>query len=77
MNPSKLDCEKALENMPAPNVLAISIFASGYIPPSKAIEYVASLQSIKGVSVGVSREKHAIETFRLLKESLAQSCCKA
>lgn len=71
MNPSKLDCEKALENIPVPNVLAISIFASGYILPSEAIEYVASLQGIKGVSVGVSREKHAVETFRLLKERLA------
>jgi hypothetical protein len=71
MNPSKLDCEKALENIPVPNVLAISIFASGYIPPIEAIEYVASLQGLKGVSVGVSKEKHAVETFRLLKKGLA------
>lgn len=70
MNPSKLDCEKALENVPVPNVLAISIFASGYIPPTEAVEYVVSLQGIKGVSVGVSKEKHAVETFKLLKERL-------
>jgi len=74
MNPSKLDCEKALENLPVPNVLAISIFASGYVTPSEAAEYFTSLQGMKGVAVGVSREKHAVETFRFLKERLRRRC---
>lgn len=70
MNPSKNECEKVLKEMPKPNVLAISILASGYFQPSEAVEYIATLPNIRGVSVGVSKEKHAVETFRLLKEKL-------
>jgi hypothetical protein len=70
MNPSRPDCERTLKDMPKPNVLAISILASGYIPTREAVEYVAALPNIKGVSVGVSKEKHAVETFKLLKETL-------
>jgi hypothetical protein len=70
MNPSKGDCERALREMSKPNVVAISILASGYFQPSEAIEYIAALPNIRGVSVGVSKEKHAVETFRLLKEKL-------
>ena len=73
MNPSKADCERVLEDMPKPNVLAIGILASGYFQPSAAIEYIATLPNIKGVAVGVSKEKHAIETFQLLKEKLVQN----
>jgi hypothetical protein len=69
MNPSKTDCERALRDMPEPSVLAISILASGYLQLKEAIEYIAALPNIKGVSVGVSKERHAVETFRLLKES--------
>jgi hypothetical protein len=69
MNPSRTDCERTLKDMPKPNVLAISILASGYIPTKEAVEYVAALPNIKGVSVGVSKEKHAVETFKLLKET--------
>lgn len=70
MNPSRGDCERVLKEMPRPNVIAISILASGYFQPSEAIEYVAALPNIRGVSVGVSKEKHAVETFRLLREKL-------
>ena len=45
-------------------------FSAGYLNPSEAIDYVATLPNIKGVAVGVSKEKHARETFRLLKERL-------
>ncbi|MEM5853660.1 MAG: hypothetical protein QW228_04800 [Candidatus Aenigmatarchaeota archaeon] len=70
MIPSKEKCEKALENLPKPNVLAISILAAGYLKPEEAVDYIAGLLNIKGVAVGVSKEKHATETFRLLKEKL-------
>jgi hypothetical protein len=73
MNPSKADCERALKDIPRPSVLAISILASGYLQPEEAIEYVAALPNIKGVTVGVSKERHALETFRLLKERLGES----
>lgn len=70
MIPSKSECEKALADIPEPVVLAISILAAGYLSPSEAISYVATLPNVKGVAVGVSKEKHARETFRLLREKL-------
>jgi len=70
MNPSKMDCEKALESTPEPILIAISILAAGYLKPSEAIDYIANLPNINGVAVGVSKESHARETFKLLKEKL-------
>ncbi|MEM2971678.1 MAG: hypothetical protein QW270_04570 [Candidatus Bathyarchaeia archaeon] len=70
MVPSKEECEKALASLPKPNVLAISILAAGYLKPEEAVDYIASLPNMKGVAVGVSKEKHAKETFKLLKEKL-------
>ncbi|MEM2523072.1 MAG: hypothetical protein QXW82_08030 [Candidatus Bathyarchaeia archaeon] len=70
MVPSREECEKALESLPKPNVLAISILAAGYLKPEEAVDYIAGLPNIKGVAVGVSKEKHAIETFKLLRKSL-------
>jgi hypothetical protein len=70
MNPSRGDCEKILADVPEPNVIAISILAAGYLSPSEAIDYITTLPNIKGVAVGVSKEKHARETFRLLKEKI-------
>lgn len=73
MVPSKEECEKSLKELTKPNVLAISILAAGYLKPEEAIDYVVGLPNIKGVAVGVSKEKHAIETFRLLKKKLKTS----
>jgi len=70
MDPSKIECEKALASLDGANVIAISILAAGYLKPPEAIEYVAGLPNISGVSVGVSKEQHARETFRLLKNGL-------
>lgn len=67
MNPSREDCEKALTNLPRPITVAISILAAGYLKLPEAIKYVATLPNIGGVAVGVSKEEHARETFRLLK----------
>ena len=70
MNPTKQACEEALRNLPAPGLVAISVLAAGYLSPSDAIGYVAALPNIIGVAVGVSKETHARETFRLLKEKM-------
>lgn len=70
MNPSRTECERALGNILEPNIIAISILASGYLKPAEAIGYIANLPNIMGVAVGVSKEQHAYETFRLLKEKL-------
>jgi hypothetical protein len=71
MVPSREECEKALAGLPKPNVLAISILAAGYLKPEEAVDYIAGLPNIKGVAVGVSKEKHATETFKLLKDRLS------
>jgi len=70
MVPSREECEKALAGLPKPNVLAISILAAGYLKPEEAVDYMAGLPNIKGLAVGVSKEKHAYETFKLLREKL-------
>lgn len=70
MVPSKEECEKALAILPKPNVLAISVLAAGYLKPEEAVDYIAGLPNIKGVAVGVSKERHAHETFKLLREKL-------
>lgn len=71
MNPSKEECEKTLLDFPEPTVITISMLAAGYLSPSEAIDYIRTLPNIKGIVVGVSKEKHANETFKLLKERLA------
>jgi hypothetical protein len=70
MNPSKEECEKALVGVGASSVIAMSILAAGYLKPSAAMEYLKRLPNLKGVVVGVSKEHHARETFKLLKERL-------
>ena len=70
MNPSRTECEKALANVPEPNTIAMSILAAGYLKPPEAINYIESLPNLVGVVVGVSKERHACETFKLLKENL-------
>jgi hypothetical protein len=47
-------------------VIAMSIFASGAIPPRPAIEYIRGL-SIDSVVFGASNARHIRETYELLK----------
>jgi hypothetical protein len=70
MAPCKEECEQALKVFSKPSVIAISIFAGGYLAPSDAIEYISALPKIKGVATGVSKERHAKETFEMLKKAL-------
>jgi len=80
MNPSRMECEKILPDSKKSMVIAISIFAAGYLNPSEAIDYIATLRNLRGVAVGVSKETHACETFRLLEDRLRlehKSLCRA
>jgi hypothetical protein len=70
MNPSGVECEKALAKIPEPNVIAMSILAAGYLKPPEAMKYVGNLPNLVGIVVGVSKEQHALETFKLLKDGL-------
>jgi hypothetical protein len=73
MNPSREECERTLDNLSSPIVLAISVLASGYINPSESLDYIVNLRNLKGVVAGVSTEKQAHETFKLFKERLIPS----
>ena len=66
MNPSQAECEKALEEIPQAEIIAISILAAGYLKPMEAIDYVRGLPNANAIVVGVSNEQQARETFRLL-----------
>ena len=70
MNPSKIDCERALRSIPETEVLAMSVLASGYISLPEAIDYVNSMPQLKGVVVGVSKKNHACD-FRVFREALS------
>lgn len=73
MNPSRTECEIALGKAASATVIAISVLAAGYLTPSDAIDYIASLPAMGGVAIGVSKEKHARETFSLLRQRLASN----
>jgi hypothetical protein len=66
MNPSQNSCEQALLKVEGGEVIAMSLLASGYLKPPEAIDYINTLPNITGVVVGVSKEHHARETFKLL-----------
>jgi hypothetical protein len=68
MNPSKTACEEALRKACGADIVAMSILASGYLKPPEAIDYVRALPNLTGVVVGVSKERHARETFALLRD---------
>jgi hypothetical protein len=70
MNPSREDCEKALKSLDEPVLIPISIMAAGYLKLEDAANYIGDLPNIRGVVAGVSKEKHAQETFKLLKKKL-------
>ena len=71
MNPSREECEKALADVGSSSVIAMSVLAAGYLKPPEAIDYIKNLPNLKGVVVGVSKEHHARDTFKLLKERIA------
>jgi hypothetical protein len=70
MNPSKADCEKALEKLDKSEVIAMSILAAGFIKPNEATGYLKNLPNVSSVVVGVSRAQQAKETFGLLRQKL-------
>jgi hypothetical protein len=71
MNPSKEACEESLQIAVGSEIIAMSVLAAGYLRPPEAIDYLRDLPNISGVVIGVSKEHHAQETFRLLRRTLA------
>ncbi|MGD0158835.1 MAG: hypothetical protein ABSB89_00890 [Candidatus Bathyarchaeia archaeon] len=68
MNPSREECEKALSKLKVSVTIAISVLAAGYLKVPEAVDYVAGLPNVKGLAVGVSKEAHARDTFRFIRE---------
>jgi hypothetical protein len=69
MNPSREACEAKLPKLSNGEVIAMSILAAGYLQLNEAIEYVNSLPNLTGVTVGVSSQEHAEETFTILSRT--------
>jgi len=70
MNPSKEACEEALESAADSEIIAMSVLAAGYLKPPDITDYLQRLPNISGVVIGVSKEHHAQETFKLLRKTL-------
>jgi hypothetical protein len=70
MTPSKRECEEALNRVGGSNVIAMSVLAAGRLKPGEAFDYVRTLQTLRGVVVGVSKEEQARDTFTLLTKTL-------
>ncbi len=68
MTPSIEECEKSLHLLTSPNVIAMSVLASGSVKPKEAAEYIARLPNIKGVALGISKQSQAQDTFSLFKQ---------
>jgi hypothetical protein len=72
MNPSKQACEDCLLSYDG-NLVAMSVFAGGYLTPQEGYQYVSSQPKIRTVVIGISSIDHAKNTFELFlnkKESL-------
>ena len=67
MCPTQADCEEALERAYEAEVIAMSILAAGYLKPADAMGYLGNLKGLSGVVVGVSKERQATETFKILR----------
>jgi hypothetical protein len=73
MCPSKEVCEKTLARIPKTEVIAFSILAAGYVKLPEAAAYIEATPALKGVAIGVSKEKQANETFAQIKAKLTKN----
>jgi len=51
--------------------MAMSILASGAVPPDEAVEYIASLKNIKSIVFGASSRTHILDTKALIEKHLS------
>ena len=72
MNPSREECEKTLSGLSSPVVLAISVLAAGYFKPPEAASYLVDQENLKGIVVGASTQKQALETFSFFHERFSK-----
>jgi hypothetical protein len=68
MNPSRYECEKALESFDG-RVVAMSTLAGGRLEPREAYDYLMGLPNIASIVVGYSTKDHAQETLSAIKNA--------
>lgn len=66
MNPSREACEETLAEGRS-DVIAMSVFAAGLVPPKEAAEYLSTLPGLESVVFGASTPEHIRETTSLLQ----------
>jgi hypothetical protein len=66
MNPSREACEQALATDRS-DVVAMSVFAAGLVPPRDAAAYLRALGGIRSIVFGASTAEHVRETRDLLR----------
>jgi hypothetical protein len=69
MNPDRQACERAAATHPV-SILAMGSLASGFLRPEEAYAYLATVQNVDGVVVGVSRQAHIDETFGAIRKHM-------
>lgn len=72
MTPSQREYEKVLAEKPF-RAMAMSILASGDIPPKEAIEYVCKLPNIRSIVFGASSREHIVDTKNMIYFYLRES----
>lgn len=65
MNPAREACEETLARGTS-DVIAMSVFAAGLVPPKEAAAYLAGLANVDSVVFGASTREHVSETASLL-----------
>ena len=62
-----LNCN-ILNKRPDVKILAMSTLASGALKPEEAFQFLASIENIDSIVVGVSTEKHLHSTYTTFKQ---------
>lgn len=67
MNPDKVSYEDTIRKKPF-RPIAMSIMASGAVPPKEAVEYVLSQKNIRSIVFGASSKAHIEETKDIIDQ---------
>ena len=68
MNPSLESNCNILNQRPDVKILAMSTLASGALKPEEAFQFLASIQNIDSIVVGISTDKHLNSTYTAFKQ---------
>lgn len=69
MNPSQQKVEEVLKRKDSTNI-AMSILASGAVPPREAVEYIGKQKGVQSVLFGASTPQHIEETSNMIRKIL-------